>query len=151
MCRLICAFVVCIWQNRYFNTDRSKAVLLLWFFTVTCSCCPYLYFGSPVIWVTYLKSWMTTCLGKSCSFGLPHIFVNSCQFKYLVISLLFLRAGCGIWLYQFLIFAYLFTFLMTWLINSHCYDRQTHSSSIISLHTWFMWNYYYISNIDHLY
>ena len=24
-------------------TDRSKAVLLLWFLTVTCSCCPYLY------------------------------------------------------------------------------------------------------------
>ena len=26
-----------------FYTDRSKAVLLLWFLTVTCSCCPYLY------------------------------------------------------------------------------------------------------------
>ena len=24
-----------------FNTVRSKAVLLLWFLTVTCSCCPY--------------------------------------------------------------------------------------------------------------
>ena len=23
------------------NTDRSKAVLLLWFLTVICSCCPY--------------------------------------------------------------------------------------------------------------
>ena len=32
--------------SQYFNTDRSKAVLLLWFLTVTCSCCPYLYFGS---------------------------------------------------------------------------------------------------------
>ena len=31
---------------QYFNTDRSKAVLLLWFLTVSCSCCPYLYFGS---------------------------------------------------------------------------------------------------------
>ena len=30
---------------------------------------------------------------------------------YLVISLLVLRAGYGIWLYQFLIIAYLFTFL----------------------------------------
>ena len=29
---------------------------------------------------------------------------------YLVISLLVLRAGYGIWLYQFLIIAYLFTF-----------------------------------------
>ena len=26
----------------YFNTDRSKAVHLLWFLTVACSCCPYL-------------------------------------------------------------------------------------------------------------
>ena len=28
---------------------------------------------------------MTTCLGKSCSFGLPLVpFVNCCQFMYLV-------------------------------------------------------------------
>ena len=33
---------------QYFNTDRSKAVLLLWFLTVTCSCCPCLYFGSAL-------------------------------------------------------------------------------------------------------
>ena len=33
---------------------------------------------------------------------------------YLVISLLVLRAGCGIWLYQFLIIAYLFTFNIWW-------------------------------------
>ena len=39
---------------------------------------------------------MTTCLGKSCSFGLPRVpFVNRRQFMYLVISLLVLRAGCG--------------------------------------------------------
>ena len=32
---------------------------------------------------------MTTCLGKSCSFGLPRVpFVNCLQFMYLVISLL---------------------------------------------------------------
>ena len=32
---------------------------------------------------------MTTCLGKSCSFGLPRVpFVNCCPFMYLVISLL---------------------------------------------------------------
>ena len=55
---------------------------------------------------------MTTYLGKSCSFGLPRVpFVNCRQFMYLVISLLVLRAGCGIWLYQFLIIAYLFTLL----------------------------------------
>ena len=81
---------------QYFNTDRSKAVLLLWFLTVTCSCCPYFYFGSPIMLVTYFSK-MTTCLGKSCSFGLPRVpFVNCCQFMYLVISLLVLRAGCGI-------------------------------------------------------
>ena len=33
---------------------------------------------------------------------------------YLVISLLVLRAGCGIWLYQFLNIAYLFTLLSAW-------------------------------------
>ena len=28
---------------------------------------------------------MTTCLGKSCSFGLPRVpFVNCCQFMYLL-------------------------------------------------------------------
>ena len=55
---------------------------------------------------------MTTYLGKSCSFGLPQVpFVNCRQFMYLVISLLVLRAGCGIWLYQFLIIAYLFTLI----------------------------------------
>ena len=53
---------------------------------------------------------MTTYLGKSCSFCLPRVpFVNCGQFMYLVISLLVLRAGCGIWLYQFLIIAHLFT------------------------------------------
>ena len=51
-------------------------------------------------------------LGKSCSFGLPRVsFVNFRQFMYLVISLLVLRAGCGIGLYQFLIIVYLFTLL----------------------------------------
>ena len=53
---------------------------------------------------------MTTYLGKSCSFCLPRVpFVNCRQFMYLVISLLVLRAGYGIPLYQFLIIAYLFT------------------------------------------
>ena len=46
------------------------------------------------MWVTYLGSWMTTCLGKSCSFSLPWVpFINCCQFMCLVISLLVLRAG----------------------------------------------------------
>ena len=56
---------------------------------------------------------MTTYLGKSCSFCLPRVlFVNCRQFMYLVISLLVLRAGYGIRLYQFLIIAYLFTLLL---------------------------------------
>ena len=56
---------------------------------------------------------MTTYLGKSCSFGFPRVpFVNCRKFMYLVISLLVLRAGCGIWLYQFLIIAYLFTLVI---------------------------------------
>ena len=38
---------------QYFYTDRSKAVLLLWFLTVTCSWCLYLYFGSANMLVTY--------------------------------------------------------------------------------------------------
>ena len=52
-------------------------------------------------------------------------FVNCRQFMYLVISLLVLRAGYGIWLYQFLIIAYLFTYGLvygkrdTMSLNSH--------------------------------
>ena len=82
-----------------------------------------LLFGSPIMWVIYLGSWKTTCLGKSCSFGLPRVpFVNCCQFMYLVISHLVLRAGYGIWLYQFLIIAYLFTFHVTWIL--HCFSVE---------------------------
>ena len=40
-------------------------------------------------------------------------FVNCRHFMYLVISLLVLRAGCGICLYQFLIIAYLFNFQLS--------------------------------------
>ena len=40
---------------QYFNTDRSKAVLLLGFLTVTCSCCPYLYFGWAIMLVIYFS------------------------------------------------------------------------------------------------
>ena len=39
---------------------------------------------------------VTTCLGKTCSFGLPRVpFVNCCQFMYLFISLLVLRTEYG--------------------------------------------------------
>ena len=52
---------------------------------------------------------MTTWPGKSWSLNLPQVpFVNCCQFVYLVISFLVLRAVCGIWLCQFLIIAYLY-------------------------------------------
>ena len=48
---------------------------------------------------------MTTYLGNSCPFGLPRVpFVNCRQFMYLVISLLVLRAGCGIIAYLFTLF-----------------------------------------------
>ena len=33
---------------------------LLWFLTVTCSCCPYLYFGSPIMRVTYFNALFLT-------------------------------------------------------------------------------------------
>ena len=70
---------------------------------------------------------MTTYLGKSCSFGLPRVpFVNCGQFMYLVISLLVLRAGCGICLYQFLIIAYLFT--LQW--ESRNTIEKEHNSAI---------------------
>ena len=52
---------------------------------------------------------MTSYLGKSCTFGLPRVpFVSCCQFMYLVVSLLVLRAEYGILLYQFLIITYRF-------------------------------------------
>ena len=42
-----------VWAPQCFCTDRSGAVLLLWFLAVACSCCPCLYFGSAVVLVTY--------------------------------------------------------------------------------------------------
>ena len=70
---------------------------------------------------------MITYLGKSCSFDLPQVpFLNCRQFMYLVISLLVLRAWCGIWLHQFLIIAYLFTL---WRILPQPSIRGTNSMS----------------------
>ena len=99
------------------KTGLSPPVFLYWPFqggtfvvVPYCSCCLCLYFGSSIMLVSYL--------GKSCSFCLPRVpFVNCRQFMYLVISLLVLRAGYGIWLYQFLIIAYLFTLLS---LVEHC-------------------------------
>ena len=39
-------------STQYYNTDRSKAVILSLFFTITCSCSPYLYIRSPIVLVT---------------------------------------------------------------------------------------------------
>ena len=75
---------------------------------------------------------MTTSLGKSCSFGLLRVpFVNCCQFMYLFISLLVLRTGCGIWLYQFLIIAYLFTFRLQHLRVGGCRRSDLSSYSVL--------------------
>ena len=53
-------FVFCDTIHQTSNCSRS------------CSPCPYLYFGSPIMWVTY--------------FSLPRVpFVNCCQFMYLFI------------------------------------------------------------------
>ena len=79
---------------------------------------------------------MTTYLGKSCSFCLPRVpFVNCRQFMYLVISLLVLRAGYGIWLYQFLIIAYRFTFhsYVSHEMNLKCMAAISHMSNITGL------------------
>ena len=53
---------------------------------------------------------LVTFISKFKVAELPRVpFLNCCQFMYLVIYLLVLRAGYGIWLYQFLIIAYRFT------------------------------------------
>ena len=79
---------------------------------------------------------LTTYLGKSCSLCLPRVpFVNSRQFMYLVISLLVLRAGYGICLYQFLIIAYLF------------YSDQTDHLSLRSVHNRFYWFCHAVAHI----
>ena len=72
---------------------------------------------------------MTTYLGNSCSFGLLRVpFVNCRQFMYLVISLLVLRAGCGIWLYQFLIIAYHLTLMVPICIHSRSLPFEGNAS-----------------------
>ena len=49
-----------------------------------------------VVTVFWLELQLTTYLGKSCSFGLLFINLNV------------IRVGCGMWLYKFLIIAFLF-------------------------------------------
>ena len=43
---------------QYFNTNCFKAVFLLWFLTVACSCRPCLCFGSAVVLVAYFVNFM---------------------------------------------------------------------------------------------
>ena len=68
---------------------------LMWYMSVLlCTCILIYFFYLPIVSLklNFLGSWMTTCLRKSCSFGLPCVlFVNCCQFLYLVISLWFWR------------------------------------------------------------
>ena len=45
----IMANLGCPHNNTSPLTTFIIGLLLLWFLTVTCSCCPYLYFGSPVM------------------------------------------------------------------------------------------------------
>ena len=73
----------------------------------------------------------------SCSFGLPRVpFVNCCQYMYLVVSLLDLRAGCGIWLSQFLIIAYLFTFQIQFeILLVYCKENCQWNPTRNSLHS----------------
>ena len=52
--------------DRSLHWTHMSLSRFLWFLTVTCSCCPYLSFGSAIMLVTYFSK-MITCLGKSCS------------------------------------------------------------------------------------
>ena len=67
--------------------------------------------------VTGCSCWHQNFVSKGLS-ALPRGYIwyekmcikSDFEFMYLVVSLVVLRAGCGIWLYQFLIIAYIFTF-----------------------------------------
>ena len=91
---------------------------------------------------------MTTYLGKSCSFCLPRgPFVNCRQFMYLVISLLVLRAGYGIWLYQFLIIAYLFI-LLIFLKLCRCFLHGVRMCMWFGYNCWIiLFHFFYFVNL----
>ena len=48
---------VCLFCTRQFlslfSSSWCQGLIAAWFLTVTCSCCPYLYFGSAIMLVTY--------------------------------------------------------------------------------------------------
>ena len=56
------------------NIDRSKAVLLLWFLTVTCSCWPYLYFGSAIMLVTYFSKFWVAEWSPACERAVHSVY-----------------------------------------------------------------------------
>ena len=125
----------------YFVVFKPPSILILAVSVVVPYC--YLFLLSVfMLWFTCyvsdifllsLGSWMTTCLGKSCSFGLPRVpFVNCCQFMFLVISLLVLRAEYGIWLYQFLVIAYHFTSYVYRITFNFCWRNFTFLCLILS-------------------
>ena len=73
------------------------------------------------------------------TFLLMNVFaaLKGSHFRFLlVISLLVLRAGCGIWLYQFLIIAYLFTLLIQFGIQQVSHLHIHTHYYIIILGTW---------------
>ena len=75
------------------------------------------YFPFAAVWSVSTLFAILSLIGStllvilSCLIRVHHnlTYFLSRRFMYLVISLLVYRAGCGIWLYQFLIIAYLFT------------------------------------------
>ena len=94
---------------QYFYTERSKAVLLLWFLVVTCSYRPYLYFGSTIMLMTNFVNfrWLSGHL-----FG-KELFVRFSASAFRGLSPIYVFSyfpfGFEGRMYQFLIIAFLFT------------------------------------------
>ena len=95
-----------------FYIDRFKAVLLLWFLTVTCSCCPYLYFGSTIMLVTYFVNfrWLNDHLfGKELFIRFtprpppppPQYFIFHTDRSKTVLLLWFLTVACSCFPYLY--------------------------------------------------
>ena len=117
------------WVCLYWPFQGGTSVVVPYFYLFLLSVFILLFSYFVVTYFLNLGSWMTIYLGKSCSFGLPRVhFVNCRQFMYLVISLLVLRAGYGIWLCRFLVIACLFTSPMRHIDT----DRFLHDMAHIS-------------------
>ena len=154
-----CVSRLCIWTAIWKIVKTSNWSITLWLYSISKteikpgSRHTVIVDKAVPFWKDYvshqvLGSWLTTCLGKSCSFGLPRVpfvHVNCCQFMFLVIFLLVLRAGYGLWLYQFLIIAYLFTLpghFVLMLHNCNC-QAATYSRCLQYPHTsWIKFSFY---------